>query len=75
MFIPSKDHIRHIIQYEFHKGFDERAAAKSMQVAYGNNAVNEKVAGDFPVSDVGIFSLKDEQKEGRPKKKISFRRV
>ena len=69
MFVPSKDHIRNVLLYEFHKGVNASTAARSIQSAYGDNAVNERSCRRwFSRFRSGDFSLKDEPKEGRPKK-------
>ena len=69
MFIPTKEHIRHVLLYEFHKGVNASTAAKSIQNTYGNHTLNERSCRRwFSRFRSGDFNLKDEPKEGRPKK-------
>ena len=69
MFAPSKDHIRNVLLYEFHKGVNARTATKSIQRVYGNDVVNERSCRRwFSRFRSGDFSLKDEPRKGRPKK-------
>ncbi|XP_014767866.1 histone-lysine N-methyltransferase SETMAR-like [Octopus bimaculoides] len=68
MFVPSKDHIRNVLLYEFHKGANASAAARSIQNTYGDDVVNESCRGWFSRFRSGDFTLKEEPKEGRPKK-------
>ncbi|VUZ50483.1 unnamed protein product [Hymenolepis diminuta] len=76
MYTPNKEHIRHILLFEFHKGNTASSAAKTPKDTHGNDAVNEKTcrrwfsAGSFKKDD---FSLKDERRtESRILKKTQF---
>ena len=42
MFISTKEHMRHVLLDEFHKGVNANTATKSIQNIYGNNTLNEK---------------------------------
>ncbi|XP_029639658.1 histone-lysine N-methyltransferase SETMAR-like [Octopus sinensis] len=69
MFVPSKDQIRNVLLYEFHKGVNASAAARSIQSTYGDDIVNERSCRRwFSRFRIGDFTLKEEPKEGRPKK-------
>ncbi|VUZ48232.1 unnamed protein product [Hymenolepis diminuta] len=41
MYTPNKDHIRHILLYESHKGNTASSAAKTLKDTYRNDVVNE----------------------------------
>ncbi|KAM3188005.1 hypothetical protein ACTXT7_001147 [Hymenolepis weldensis] len=44
---PNKEHVRHILLLEFHKGNTaSSAAAKTLKDTYGNDIVNERTAED-----------------------------
>lgn len=69
MYTPSKEHIRHVLLFEFHKGNTASSAAKTLKDTYGNDVVNEKTCrrwfSRFKKDD---FSLKDEPRAGCSKK-------
>ncbi|VUZ42446.1 unnamed protein product [Hymenolepis diminuta] len=74
MYIQNKEHIRHILLFEFHRGNTASSAAKTLKDTYGDDFVNEKTcrrwfsAGDFKKDD---FSLKDKRRtESRVLKKL-----
>ncbi|VUZ48992.1 unnamed protein product [Hymenolepis diminuta] len=77
MYTPNKEHMRHILLFEFHKGNTASSVAQlsssSSKDNYGNDVVNKKTcrrwfsAGDFKKDD---FSLKDEPRTGCSKKSI-----
>ncbi|KAM3173204.1 hypothetical protein ACTXT7_012972 [Hymenolepis weldensis] len=64
MYTPIKEHIRHILLFEFHKGNTTSSVAKTLKDTYGNDFVNEKTcrrwssAGGFKKD---AFSLKDRE--------------
>ncbi|XP_014780614.1 histone-lysine N-methyltransferase SETMAR-like [Octopus bimaculoides] len=68
MFVPSKDYIN-VLLYEFHKGVNASAAARSIQGTYGDDVVNKRSCRRwFSRFRSGDFTLKEEPKEGHPKK-------
>ncbi|XP_029639435.1 histone-lysine N-methyltransferase SETMAR-like [Octopus sinensis] len=63
--IQSKDHIRHILLYEFHKGVNASAAAKCLHRVYRDDVVSERSCKRwFSRFGCGNLSLK----EGRSKR-------
>ncbi|VUZ54248.1 unnamed protein product [Hymenolepis diminuta] len=67
MYTPNKEHIRHILLLEFHKGGTPSSVAKTLKDTYGNNVVNKETCrGWFSPSRLkkDDFSLKDEQRGG-----------
>ncbi|VUZ54812.1 unnamed protein product [Hymenolepis diminuta] len=73
MYIPNKEHIRHILLFQFHQGNTASSVAKILKDTYGNDVVKEKTsrrwfsAGGFKKDD---FSLKDEPRAGCSKNSI-----
>lgn len=68
MYTPTKEHVRHVLLYEFQKGNTAACAAKSVQNTYGKHVVNERTCRRwFSCFKNGDFSMKDESREGRPK--------
>ena len=65
MHTTSKEHLRHVLLYEFQKGSTASLAAKSLQNTYGNNVISVKTCrrwfSHFKKND---FTLKDEQRCG-----------
>ncbi|VUZ53749.1 unnamed protein product [Hymenolepis diminuta] len=73
MYTPNKEHIRHIVRFEFHKGNTANSVAKALKDAYANDFVNEKTCRRwFSISRFkkDDFSLKDEPKAECPKNSI-----
>ncbi|VUZ56919.1 unnamed protein product [Hymenolepis diminuta] len=73
MYTPNKEHIRHIVLLEFHKGNTTSSVAKTLEDTNGSDVVNEKAcrrwfsAGGFKNDD---FSLKGEPRTGCSKNSI-----
>lgn len=68
MFIPSKEHIRHVILYEFLKRSSASATAKSIQKTYGDGVVTERTCRRwFSRFKNGNYNLQDESRVGRPR--------
>ncbi|VUZ49086.1 unnamed protein product [Hymenolepis diminuta] len=44
MYTPNKDHIRHILLFQFHQGNTAGSAAKTLEDTYGNDVVNASPA-------------------------------
>ena len=42
MFVPTKERIRHVLLYEFHKSVNASTLAKSIQSTYVDNTLNER---------------------------------
>ncbi|VUZ38921.1 unnamed protein product [Hymenolepis diminuta] len=67
MYTPNKEHIMHILLFEFHKGNTVSSTAKTFEDTDGNDVVNAKTcrrwfsAGSFKKDDL---SLKDEPRAG-----------
>ncbi|VUZ41817.1 unnamed protein product [Hymenolepis diminuta] len=76
MYTLNKEHIRHILLFQFHKGNTASSAAKTLKDTYGNDVMNEKTcrrwfsAGGFKDDD---SSLKDRRRtENKMLKKTHF---
>ncbi|XP_013775045.1 histone-lysine N-methyltransferase SETMAR-like [Limulus polyphemus] len=66
MFDPTKEHIRHVMLYEFHRGINASAAAIFIQNTYGVDGVSERTCRRwFSRVKNGDFGSKDEPREGR----------
>lgn len=63
--MPSNDHIRHVLLYEFHKGINTNLVTKSLQRVYGDDVVSERSCmrwfSHFGSEDL---NLKHEPQEG-----------
>lgn len=58
MSIPTKEHIRNVVLYEFHKIINTSAAVKSIQCNYGVNALSEIGFGVRGlVSNLGVGNM------------------
>ncbi|VUZ55766.1 unnamed protein product [Hymenolepis diminuta] len=75
MCTPNKEHIEHILLFEFHQGNTTSSAVETLKDTYANDVVNEKTckrwfsAGGFKEDG---FSLKDERRtENRILKKLN----
>lgn len=55
MFIPTKEHIRNVVLYEFQKIINASAAVKSIQRNFGVDALSEIGSGGSLVSNLGVF--------------------
>ncbi|VUZ43939.1 unnamed protein product, partial [Hymenolepis diminuta] len=42
IYTPNKEHIRHILLFEFHQGNTASSAVKTLKDTCGNDVVNEK---------------------------------
>ena len=61
------DHFRHILIFNFRKGKNAAQAAKKLRDAYGEEASKDREYSNwFDKFRSGDFSLKDEQRSGRP---------
>ncbi|VUZ42078.1 unnamed protein product [Hymenolepis diminuta] len=47
MYSPNKEHIRHILLFEFHQGNTASSAAKTHKPTYGTGVANEKACGGW----------------------------
>ncbi|VUZ42035.1 unnamed protein product [Hymenolepis diminuta] len=64
MYSPNKEHIRHILLFEFHQGNTTSSVAKTLKGTYVNDVVKEKICKKwFSLSRFkrNDFSLKDER--------------
>jgi len=67
VFVPTKEHIRHSMLYEFHSGSRPSTATKNIQYTYGTEAVCERTCRRwFTRFKNGDFRLNDEPRVGRP---------
>ncbi|VUZ49070.1 unnamed protein product, partial [Hymenolepis diminuta] len=70
VYTPNKDHIRHILLFQFRQGNKARLAAKTLKHTYANDVENEKTCrrwfslSRFKQDD---FDLKDESRTGDSK--------
>ena len=61
------EHFRHILPFYFHKGKNVAQAAKKLRDMYGEEALKDRQCRNcFDKFRSGDFSLKDEQRSGRP---------
>ncbi|VUZ45274.1 unnamed protein product, partial [Hymenolepis diminuta] len=73
VYTSNKEHIRHILVFEFYQGNTASSAPKTLNDTCGNDVVNEKTcrrwfsAGGFKKDD---FSLKNEPRAGCSKNSI-----
>ena len=64
MYTPIKEHIRHILLFEFHKGNTASTAAKKLKYTYENVVVNEKTCRRwFSRLKMGGFSLQTNREQ------------
>lgn len=62
-----KNHLRHIMLYEFKKGNSAAEAARNIHSVYGEECVNERTCRRwFAKFRGGDFTLEDEDRTGRP---------
>ncbi|VUZ40160.1 unnamed protein product [Hymenolepis diminuta] len=67
MYTPNKEHIRHIVLFEFHQENTAGSAAKTLKDTYGNDVGNEKICRSwFSPSPLekDDFNPKDEPRAG-----------
>ncbi|XP_014488991.1 PREDICTED: histone-lysine N-methyltransferase SETMAR-like [Dinoponera quadriceps] len=63
----NNEHFRHILLFYFRKGKNAAQAAKKLRDVYGEEALKERQCRNwFDKFRSGDFSLKDEQRSGRP---------
>ncbi|XP_013793860.1 histone-lysine N-methyltransferase SETMAR-like [Limulus polyphemus] len=63
----SKEHLRHIMRYEFKKRNSAAKTTRNIHSAYGEECLNEKTCRRwFAKFRSGNFSLEDEDRTGRP---------
>ncbi|KAL4711420.1 hypothetical protein ACJJTC_016174 [Scirpophaga incertulas] len=63
------EHFRHILLFYFRKGKNAAQAAKKLRDVYGEEALKERQCRNwFDKFRSGDFSLKDDQRSGRPEK-------
>jgi len=62
-----KEHFRHILLFYFRKGMNAAQAAKKLRDVYGDEALKERQCRNwFDKFRSGDFSIKDDQRSGRP---------
>ena len=62
-----KEHLRHIMLYEFNRGLRAADTAKKIQETYGDDVINERSCRRwFARFKAGVFNLEDGPKSGRP---------
>ena len=65
----SNEHFRHILLFYFRKEKNAAQGAKKLRDVYGKEALNDRQCRNwFDKFRSGDFSLKDEQRSGRPNK-------